>query len=306
MNATLRTPEARATRLDRLLSSIDRQKVAGLAAEMPGIAEDAAELRAYLDTYLNEARVGLELAAPHLENTSRILEIGSGIGVLTQFLAAEGFEITGLEPGAAAGFGFMSALGTVIGQELDLAVSAPEILPIGAEKLSPEIHGQFDLIFSVNVVEHILPLDQAMQSLASVLAPDGVMIHLCPNYAFPYEPHLGIPLLPVIPEQTRHLRPGLIQRHQRIWDSVNFVTAGRITRLSQSTGLKTNFRRGVMAAFMDRLQSDPIFRDRQPKLIAGLTRIPGVVSGLAALMRLIPPGLATPMVFTQTHASSRH
>jgi len=152
------------------------------------------------------------------------------------------------------------------------------------------------------VIEHVLPLDEAMKALSSVLSSKGAMIHLCPNYAFPYEPHLGIPLLPFIPEKTRHLRPGIVKRNQRVWDSVNFVTSARIKRLSRKEGLRVSFRPGVMAAFMDRLRHDPIFRDRQPPLIAAFTRVPGLVAVLATILRLIPSGLATPMVFTQAHA----
>jgi len=123
------TAKDRAARLDALLARVDRDAVASRAAALPGIAEDAETLRAYLDTYLNEARVGLDLAAPYLDQSPApcILEIGSGIGVLTQFLAADGFEITGLEPGAAAGFGFMSALGQMISEELALTTQTPAL-----------------------------------------------------------------------------------------------------------------------------------------------------------------------------------
>lgn len=288
------TAEVLTARLEEMLGAIDRPAVACAAA---GDGDDREKLEAYLQTYLNEARIGLDLIAPYLDGaTPRILEVGSGIGVLTGFLLQEGHDVVGIEPGAAAGFGFMPRLGAALSGD-----RPSPVLPIGAEALSPEEHGCFDLIFSVNVVEHIHPLGEAVAALASVLAPGGLMIHLCPNYAFPYEPHLGLPLVPFAPRATRHVAPGPIRRQQRVWDSVNFVTARQIARLARANGLAARFRPGVMAAFLDRLVTDPVFRDRQPGLIAGMTRVPGLVPTLAALVRLIPPMLATPMVFTLTH-----
>ena len=31
----------------------------------------------------------------------------------------------------------------------------------------------------------------------------GAMIHMCPNYFVPYEPHFGIPLIPFAPRATQ-------------------------------------------------------------------------------------------------------
>ncbi|MEM0987900.1 MAG: class I SAM-dependent methyltransferase [Pseudomonadota bacterium] len=285
-----------ADRLEMMLTRIDCAAVARAAAGQ-GPGEDAETLKAYLETYLNEALVGLDLIAPTIDGeTPRILEIGSGVGILTAFLSSAGYDITGIEPGAAAGFDFMGRLGAALSDQEESA-----ILPIGAEALTPEDHGRFDLIFSVNVVEHVQSLDSAMAALARVLAPGGTMIHLCPNYAFPYEPHLGIPLIPFAPQATRHIARARIRRQQRVWDSVNFVTAGRIARLAAANGMAVRFRGGVMAAFLDRLRTDPVFRARQPGPIAGMVRIPGLVTALAGAMRLIPPRLASPMVFTLKH-----
>ena len=55
-------------------------------------------------------------------------------------------------------------------------VAMPTIEPLGAEQLSQNEHGQFDLIFSVNVLEHMHPLQRNLDAMAAVLAPGGLSV----------------------------------------------------------------------------------------------------------------------------------
>ena len=73
----------------------------------------------------------------------------------------------------------------------------------------PRKAGQFEFIFSVNVIEHCQPLEPNLEGMAGVLSPGGRMLHTCPNYRVPYEPHLRTPLIPAAPGLTARLRPAL-------------------------------------------------------------------------------------------------
>jgi SAM-dependent methyltransferase len=288
-------------RLTSFLAAFDRERLASDAVAMG--SHDREQFVQLLDIYLGEARVGLELIAPYLDGVSRILEVGSGIGILTAFLKAEGYDIVGIEPGADGGFGFMTAMSHAIVKQTQQAVR-PDILPIAAEDLRPDVHGQFDLIFSVNVMEHVSALPEAVQAMAGVLAPDGVTRHLCANYAFPYEPHMGIPLVPMFPQATRFLAPALIREHQAIWQSLNFITASQMRLLSATAGLHLELERGVMSKFFKRLSNDPDFARRHGAILLAISKRPVIASAISRILAAIPPTIATPMIMTLGHGQS--
>ena len=251
-----------------------------------------AEVRSFLDIYSGEAVVGLRLVGPLLKPGQRVLEIGSGVGLLAGFLAEEGAAITGIEPGLA-GFGFMPALADAIATRV--RPPGPDALALSVTDLEPERHGRFDLIYSTNVLEHVIEIEKAFAAMAGVLAPQGSMVHLCPNYAVPYEPHLSIPLVPALPRATRHLFPSRISRQREVWDGLNFITARQVRRLASANGLDVTFDRGVMADFIRRLDTDPRYSDRHRSWIGRMARRLNRMGALGLIERW-PAALATPMI----------
>ena len=285
-------------RLAAFLAGFDRDAIAGAVVRRAGQRPD--EARLMVDTYLGEMPVGLATVEPLLRPGARLLEVGCGIGLLTAFLAAEGYEIVGVEPGEAGNFTFMTALHEAAVAQL-ARDARPDIRPIGAEGLSPGEHGTFDAIFSANVLEHVMALPQALAAMGSVLRAGGAMRHLCPNYHVPFEPHLGIPLVPFVPRATRHVLRGPIERRRGVWDSVNFLTASRLARLARRAGLSIAFDSGIMGDYMRRLGEDPVFAERHEGMLGALARRPGMVRGLARALDAVPPRLASPMRVTLRH-----
>lgn len=53
--------------------------------------------------------------------------------------------------------------------------------------------GDFDFIYSANVMEHVTDPDVALAEIARLLRPDGISIHLFPSRWCPIEPHLKVP-----------------------------------------------------------------------------------------------------------------
>lgn len=266
--------------------------VEALAIRIDRTPEHSSDL---LETYLAETDVGLSLIAPYLEQGQRILEVGAGMGLLSVFLAEKGYCLTALEPDAR-GFGFMTKANTAVSERVDTGENY-SFIGTGAEHLSPDRHGLFDLIFSVHVLEHVVDLPAAMASMTGVLAPGGRMVHLCPNYAVPYEPHLAIPLVPFVPRLTTLLFPRTIHRNREVWDGLGFVTARRLVRLAAQNGLSAVFASGTMTAFIDRLETDPIFASRHKGFLLSMLRAFQAL-GLMNLLRRLPPRLQTPMIVT--------
>lgn len=277
------------------------------ALASPVVADAAAatspgDARLLLATYANEARVGLDLIEPLLRPGMRILDVGCGIGLLARFLRDEGHDITGIEPGAS-GFGFMPMIGRAI-LSLEPPLPADTWRVCGAEELNAAQFGLFDLIYSTNVLEHIPDLSGAFRGMASVLERDGRMVHLCPNYTVPYEPHFGIPLLPLAPRLTRYLFPWIIRRLPGVWDELNFITAGDVRRHVATHGLHVEFDRGMMAASLLRFDEDPLFAQRQGAIAAIVHRLLKATRSVALVERL-PGEWATPMVMRISQAASK-
>lgn len=225
-----------------------------------------------------------------IEHKGRLLEVGAGLGVAASFLASQGLDVVALEP-SGAGFEEHALLAGAVRGFLG---SNHEVIDVGAELLNERDHGVFDVIYSNNVIEHIAEPDRAFGAMAAVLAIDGVMVHSCPNYSVPFEPHFGIPLVPGRPRSTRRVLPSSISDSD-VWSSLNFIRARDVERLFGQYGLRVAFREGALAASVHRLGTDAEFRSRH----RALGRIADVLTkfGAVAALRRLPAAWSTPMDF---------
>ena len=276
--------------------------------ELARLAPDRPDLLEKLETYLNEVPVALGLLAPLLdaETPRRILEVGSGIGAVTACLRADGHEVIAIEP-AGPGFRDMRLLQraievTVAALQSGAASSDLSPLPIGVDDLDPAVHGRFDVVFSANVLEHVPDPISALERMQSVLAEGGVQRHVCPNYAFPYEPHFFLPLVPFVPSLTRLLLPSRITQ-TGLWESLNFVTARQVHRWARRASAEVRFDRGVLAEAVERFLADPVFAERH----SGLSSVVRVLErlGVVPLLRKLPAGTVSPMRFTIAASAPR-
>jgi 2-polyprenyl-3-methyl-5-hydroxy-6-metoxy-1,4-benzoquinol methylase len=276
--------------LDDYIRDLTSDDCIAFCAGRSGIPLESVRRR--LVDYANEVRVGARmLDAVKLEG-ARLLEVGAGLGLLAVWLKRQGASVTLLEPGAG-GFGDNQLLMTATLEWLGASDTA--ILPIEADALDRRQHGEFDVIYSVNVLEHIPSLERALDGMLDVLAAGGIMRHTCPNYVVPYEPHYGILLVPFWPSLTAWVfRRGA---REELWQSLNFVTFGRIVRFCRARGLRYRFDGGTLAAAFERLERDEAFRARRGAVVRLGSWLLSA-SGVVALLRSIPPRWATPLVFT--------
>ena len=237
------------------------------------------------------------LSGLDLRPGARILEVGAGLGLTSAYLSTCGIDVAALEP---AGLGFQEHAALAANVAITVG-SHHDLLTIGAADLDPETHGRFDVIFSNNVLEHIVDPQEALRSMRGVLADGGVMIHSCPNYSVPFEPHFGLPLLPGRPAATRRLLPASISSSD-VWNSLNFVTARQIRQWSTELGLTTQFRSGALATSIERLGTDAEFRARH-RALATVGKALVTMRATAALRRL-PASWSTPMDFIMFTAAT--
>jgi len=231
-----------------------------------------------------------------------VLEVGGGIGAVSACLAHLGHEVVAIEPGGP-GFEDMGLLKAAIDGALagmPKLFGSRTVLPIGVEDLDPDVHGRFILAFSANVLKHVDDPELALDRIQAVLEDGGVQAHVCPNYAFPYEPHFFVPLVPLRPAATRRLLPRSMAE-TGLWASLNFVTARQVRRWESRAGLDVEFAPGVLGEALDRFVSDSVFAERH----AGLRTVVRLLRrlGLVEAVRRLPAELVSLMRF---RGSRRH
>jgi len=277
------------TRLSQFLDGIPFDDIAAQVSARSD--KQASDISVLLNTYANECHVSLDLVIDHLDPAERILEVGAGLCLLSLFLKQEGFQMTALEP-ALGGFGFIHQLQDAVIKHfprLEL-----KVIKEPAHLLNPLQHGSFELIFSNNVMEHIPDWPSALQAMSAVLSAGGKMLHACPNYTVPYEPHYGVPVFRHFPALSKRMfLSGNVDGD--IWDSLNFITCRDVKKFCNNHNLVCCFERELLYKSLQRIEHDPLFEKRHQGLVTHAARLV-MRSGLGGLLKTIPPALSTPMI----------
>lgn len=274
--------------LDNYCVALRQPSVRAELAARTGLSANAAGL--YLDAICSEAQTGLRLLQwSGFRPPDRVLEVGAGGGLLSGFLQSRGVDLVAIEP-TEQGFELTPKLAALVSAATGVSV---EILPLSARGVRPEKHGLFNLIFSVNVIEHFQPMIENLDALTRLMARRGIQVHTCPNYHVPYEPHYGIALLPFSPHLTPHLgRRQLLS--EGLWRSLNFITATDLLAYATRSGLAISFKQGALAEALDRLCAEPEFAARQPKFLSYAAKAIKALR-LMRIVKNLPPTWVTPL-----------
>jgi len=284
-----------------------------LGLSLPGDEGGASRSREtdLAEILVGETLYGYSRIAGFLEGLDKgggVLEIGAGSLLLSAFLAYKGFTVTALEP---EGVGF-DAHGEIRNRVLQWCGRRGvrfEWLKLGAEDLAHQ--SRYDLAYAINVLEHVTSPAKALRGAYSALKPGGRLLVNGPNYAFPYEPHFGVPLLPT-PGMARVLFARRIENHPRnpasLWDSLNWITAGRVRRVcAELPDCVLSFNRRFMNQVLLRLTSDPCLMSRTPRVFRSAAKLL-LRLGPAAALNMIPAGWFPMMEFVarrgQDHKNS--
>ena len=223
------------------------------------------------DCYIEEANFGLGYIAPILtslqaeKHGARVLEVGSGPCILISELAQRypSMQFQGIEP-MGAGFGFFDQfINKNQSGNFQLHRGGYETFSAGEK---------FDLIFLVNVFEHLPSWRDFLRFIQSYLADQGKCVILCPNYTFPYESHFGLPIL-FSASLTRKIFAQKItcfeqaNNSEGLWESLNFVRWSAVNKACKSHSLRVEFRTQIIRDMIERLTSDPVFLQRQKALV---------------------------------------
>ena len=107
----------------------------------------------------------------------KILEVGSGIGNISKHFIDEDKNIV-LSDLRSQYFDYLN------GKYAEKEVIQMDIVDTDFDTKYKGLHNSFDLVFAINVVEHIDNDRLATENMAKLLKPDGFMFILVPAYGF--------------------------------------------------------------------------------------------------------------------------
>ena len=153
----------------------------------------------------------------------RVLDVGCGAGLLTEPLARLGAAVTGVD---AAAENIVVAQAHAAGSGLEIDYLHGEICALGL--------AGFDLVTSLEVIEHVADKPAFIAALAGALKPDGLMILSTPNRTAQSRLLLvgAAEAVGMVPKGTHH------------WD--DFVRPDELSELLSSAGLAMSEPKGIV------------------------------------------------------------
>ena len=159
--------------LPRLSGLSEPEKYERLVERMPGLWwSDAGPFAGLHD--LNVVRVEYFRAVFNGFGGKRVLDVGCGGGILAEALAAEGASVTGIDPSEKS-LAEARDHARRSGLAIDYRLATAEDLASG------NFTESFDLVFAVDVLEHVDDLDRTFAAIGAVLAPGGGLGFLTHN-----------------------------------------------------------------------------------------------------------------------------
>jgi len=148
-----------------------------------------------------------------------LLEVGSGYGLLVAVARRRhGIHAFGLEPGG-------QFQGTVaVSRRIMQAYGVPDHCVVqGWGEDVPFAEGSFDVVYSVNVLEHVRDPFRVLSESVRVLRPSGHLVFVIPNYGSWWEGHYGLPMVPCCPKALFKVFVKLLGRDPAFVDTLNFI-----------------------------------------------------------------------------------
>ena len=189
----------------------------------------------------------------------RVLEIGSGSGILLSFLAKSFPNITfeGIEP-------FLS--GHDHWKEMSKKIDNVEIYNTDIESFIPE--EKYDLIFSINVLEHVPKWKEYIHKSHELLLPRGKNIVLCPDHHLPYESHYIIPII-INKRITKLIFQKIIERYEKKnmaighFDALNLIKKKQLSKYLITNNINYTFNDNIKYEILNRLLDNKYLLVRQ-------------------------------------------
>ncbi|MDC0182972.1 class I SAM-dependent methyltransferase [Nitrosomonadales bacterium] len=243
------------------------------------------------ELWINEAKFGFGCLSEYckkIRKNSKVLEVGCGSGILLAMLTQkfDGLMFEGIEP---FGSGFNSLLEL---KELNMIVkdNNVSIKNVSYEKFNPRI--KYDLIYCVNVFEHLNDWRKFLLLATEWLSKDGKIVILCPNYGFPYESHFNIPVIINKSLTFSIFKKSIIKQEKDMriegtWKSLNLVKKKEVLHFIKSKpSLELFDDISIIDIIIKRFMNNREFRERQRLMGAIAVFVQKI--GLLKILKLFP------------------
>jgi hypothetical protein len=131
------------------------------------------------------------------------------------------------------------------------------------------------------------------------------MLHSCPNYLFPYEPHFGVPVIKPFSKLFKKMFKISSKTNADVWDSLNFITYFDVKRIAKNNSLNVIFERDVLYKSLLRMDGDVCFSERHAGGV--IYRLYSVLkyTRLLKCIKYFPIMLSTPMIFNLAYKKEK-
>jgi 2-polyprenyl-3-methyl-5-hydroxy-6-metoxy-1,4-benzoquinol methylase len=254
------------------------------------------DLHSAWKTYLGEAQWGWFLLSDEinaLDAGAKVLEIGAGPRMLSTQVASQGMDLTSIEP-ASQGFSVMEKLGRILDNLSVHQGISYEFTTTKAEDFL--IRDKFEFAYSINVMEHVDDIEIVLTNVFNALVPNGQYHFVCPNYAFPFEPHFNSftfinRRLTEVLLKSRLLAKSNHQDPTGLWDSLNWIKYSSVKSWAvNKNDVELIFSRRALNMYIARAIEDEDFQLRHPKLSKLTRKMKPIVCSILSVtpVRLLP------------------
>jgi SAM-dependent methyltransferase len=245
---------------------LNRIKLETLLSAMP--ISESLKIR----TYIGEADFYFSLLKPDLHSIkkgSAVVEIGSGTGLLSMYIASLGYKVYSFEP-QSSGFKDMLKIKELLKEcwESDFPV-VHFINDYYSESYFKE-NEVIDYFLAVNVIEHIPNYGELIQNVKKKMNSNSIFRIICPNYLIPYEPHFDIPIFFNKKSTFFLLRNKILNSDLsdplEFWDDLSWPTPPKVKAAVIDSGVFVAFSRQATKSYLERPVMDDSFKQRKNKL----------------------------------------
>ncbi len=169
-------------------------------------------------------------AYAEISSSSRILDLGSGVGSFVVACRNRGLQAFGIEPDRIGQGAKVTSI-----EIARRRLTAPVFVSGIGEQL-PFPNDCFDAVTMNQVIEHVSDQRKVMSEAARVVRPGGVIYVACPNYLRFYEPHYKIFWAPLLPKCSGPTLPEVSRRSPALLNQLTYTTNRRLRKLFLALG----------------------------------------------------------------------